>query len=127
MTQEKYHGDYTYQDVEDAARAAHEANRILCFATGDKSQLSWDEAPEWQKTSAFDGVKHRIDNPSAPPEASHENWLRCKREDGWVYGAVKDPEKKTHPCLVEFNELPPDQQAKDSLFVLIVNSVLRIP
>jgi hypothetical protein len=48
--------------------------------------------------------------------------LAEKKADGWVYGEVKDPEKKEHPCLVEYEELPKDQQAKDSLFIAVVRS-----
>jgi hypothetical protein len=41
---------------------------------------------------------------------------------GWVYGEVKDPDAKppTHPCIVPFEELPPEQQFKDVLFKTIV-------
>lgn len=29
-----------------------------------------------------------------------------KIADGWKYGEAKDPEAKTHPCLVPFDKLP---------------------
>ena len=36
------------------------------------------------------------------PEQNHENWCKCKKEQGWVYGAVKDEEKKySLLCLVK--------------------------
>lgn len=108
-------------NIEDIARAAHEINRAYCLALGDNSQLPWNEAPEWQQASAMDGVKFHIDNPHAGPEASHNNWLRDKVRDGWVYGATKNPEKKEHPCMVAFTELPVTQQAKDYLFREVVH------
>lgn len=42
------------------------------------------------------------------------------RADGWTYGEVKDAERKTHPTLVPFGDLPAGQQQKDRLFVAIV-------
>ena len=49
--------------------------------------------------------------------------MQEKINDGWVYGEVKDAEKKTHPCIVPFEELPEFQQKKDALFCAIVDSL----
>lgn len=110
-------------NVEDIARVCHEANRAYCAALGDRSQAPWEEAPQWQRDSAVKGVVHRLDNPSAPASASHESWMAEKLATGWKHGPVKDAEKKEHPCLVLFEELPPEQQAKDRLFVAIVTAL----
>lgn len=109
---------------EQVAKVAHEVNRAYCQSIGDNSQPAWEDAPEWQRKSAIDGVSFHVKNPDAGPEASHESWLACKKADGWKYGAVKDPSKKEHPCYVPFNELPKEQQAKDYLFRAVVHSML---
>lgn len=109
--------------VEACARAAHEANRAYCIAQGDTSQPSWDDAPEWQRSSARNGVLGAISGNT--PEQSHEGWLAEKAATGWKYGAVKDPEKKEHPCFVPYAELPPAQRAKDAVFIATVNAVAR--
>lgn len=57
------------------------------------------------------------------PEVSHESWMREKLAAGWKYGPEKDAEKKEHPCLVEFAELPREQQAKDYIFRAIVHAL----
>lgn len=108
--------------VEAAARAAHEANRAWCLAHGDTSQLCWDEAPEWQRSSCLKGVEGVLGGNG--PRESHEGWLAEKVAAGWVYGPVKDPEAKTHPCMVAYEDLPPEQRAKDSIFVGVVRAVL---
>jgi hypothetical protein len=56
-------------------------------------------------------------------EQAHESWLAEKAATGWTYGPVKDEQAKTHPCFVAFEQLPPDQQAKDALFFAIVTAL----
>ena len=46
-----------------------------------------------------------------------------KVADGWGYGETKDPEAKTHPCMVAFDQLPREQQAKDFIFRSIVHAM----
>ena len=81
-------------------------------------ELSWivartpvcmDDAPEWQRESAVKGVEFNLANPDAPASASHDSWL-----------AVKDAEKKEHPCYVPYDQLPKDQQRKDAVFKAVV-------
>lgn len=105
------------------ARIAHEVNRAYCAALGDDSHAPWAEAPEWQHKSAITGVLFHLSTPGAGPEASHESWAAQKIADGWTYGPTKDPEAKTHPCLVPFDALPVAQQAKDFLFRAIVHAL----
>ena len=47
-----------------------------------------------------------------------------KVRDGWVYGEVKDGVKKTHPCLVPYNQLSVEQRSKDSLMISSVRAVV---
>ena len=109
----------THQQI---AKICHEANRAYCQAIGDFSQVPWDDAPDWQRESAIKGVELHLSNPDAGPEASHESWSAEKLSTGWVYGPVKDIEKKEHPCLVLFKDLLVEQQMKDVLFRNIVRS-----
>jgi len=113
----------TKLSIEQIAIICHEANKSYCEQLGDNSQVSWNEAPEWQKQSAIKGVEFNIANPDAPASSSHDSWLEEKRATGWKYGEVKDPEKKEHPCFVPFEELPIEQQKKDHLFKSIVKSL----
>lgn len=108
---------------ENIAQVAHEINKAYCESIGDNSQTSWAEAPEWQKGSAIAGVFFHLDNPDAPPSASHESWMKQKTEEGWKYGEVKDAEKKEHPCYVPYDQLPTEQKSKDFLFKQTVHSL----
>ena len=106
------------------ARVCHEANKALCEAFGDNSQLPWADAPQWQRDSAIKGVMFINENRDAPVSATHDSWSAEKVRDGWVYGEKKDPVAKTHPCLVPFDGLPPEQQAKDYIFGAIARAML---
>lgn len=123
---EKVIADYwAARRIYDAARTAHEVNRAYCQAIGDNSQPTWADAPLWQRTSAIEVVRFHQDNPEATPENSHESWLKTKVADGWVYGPVKDPEKKEHPCMRPYAELPLELRVKDHLFRAVVHAMGR--
>jgi hypothetical protein len=109
------------ETIEACARAAYETNRAYCLALGDTSFSSWEEAPEWQRETNRKGVAVAL--AGSTPEKMHESWLAEKRATGWVYGPVKDPEKKEHPCMLPYAELPPEQRSKDSIFLAVVCAV----
>ncbi len=113
-------------NIEKIAEVAHETNRTYCRTIGDNSQPVWACAPEWQRTSAVNGVRFHIDNPDANPAASHDNWLKGKYADGWKYGKVKDPTNKEHPCCVPYDELPIEQRVKDSLFTGVIGAMRKL-
>ena len=107
--------------IEACARAAHDANRAYCIAIGDGSQVSWEDAPDWQKSSARSGAAGALAGNT--PEQSHESWLSEKKDRGWRYGPYKDVEKKEHPCFLPYSKLPKAQRAKDEIFVSVVRAV----
>lgn len=112
--------------VEKVACIAHETNRAYCLAIGDNAQMGWNDAPPWQRNSIIAGVRFTILNPTAGPAASHASWLAEKRADGWAYGPKKDPVAKVHPCFVPYDQLPPEQRAKDYIFQAVVRTVVAM-
>lgn len=105
----------------------HEVNRAYCKSIGDDSQVPWEEAPGWQKDSALNGVMFHMQHPASRPEDSHMNWMEAKKDKGWTWGAEKDANKKTHPCMVPFEALPKEQKAKDYIFHAIVRTLMDHP
>lgn len=112
--------------TEQIAKVCHEANKAYCASIGDMSQKSWEEAEPWQRDSAIKGVLFRIENPTAPQSAQHEAWMLDKLNDGWKWGAEKNPETKEHPCIVDYSELPEEQRLKDALFQGVVDALKSI-
>ena len=112
-------------DMNYIAKVCHQVNKAYCEALGDNSQPEWDDAPEWQRSSARMGADLHMSG-NFGPEASHISWMRQKLEDGWKYGPIKDPEKKEHPCIVPFADLPREQQAKDFIFRAVVHALREV-
>lgn len=111
--------DYTVQEI---AIVTHEANRAIQRVTEDPNPSApWDETTQDIRDSAIDGVTNALNG--ASPQEAHENWVRFKENDGWVWGETKDAVAKTHPALVPYNELPEDQLVKDRVFVAIVRAM----
>ena len=106
----------TDKEIRKIAVICHNLNNAFCKIIGEPQQPEWGKLPSHIKLSAINGVKHIIENPSVTPEESHDNWCRFKEYDGWKYGVKKDEKLKTHPNLVSYKELSPDQKFKDHLF-----------
>jgi len=107
---------------EKIAFVCHEVNKAYCEALGDFSQLPWEDAPEWQRYSARVGVNLHV-VADVGPEVSHMSWMAQKLDEGWLWGPVKDSVAKTHPCIVPFDKLPREQQAKDFIFRAVVHAM----
>lgn len=105
------------------ARIVHQANKAYCEALFDDSQVDWEKAPDWQQLSAIDGVTKFLDGTANTPEQQHQSWMDLKIKEGWVYGPEKDAVKKTHHCLVPYDQLPDAQKRKDHLFRAVVKAL----
>lgn len=107
--------------ITDVAKICYEANRAYCQSHGDNTFVPWDKAPEWQKGTVIKGIQFRLANPGCGAIEQHNSWMQEKIEEGWIYGEEKDSEKKTHPCLVPYEQLSDVQKIKDDLFMSIVD------
>lgn len=46
-------------------------------------------------------------------EHVHDVWAAGRIREGWRYGPQRDDERKTHPCLVAFEDLPESEKEYD--------------
>jgi RyR domain len=53
------------------------------------------------------------------PEELHDDWVKAYEAMGWRYGEVRDAEAKTHPDMVPFDKLGPEEQVKDAVFIAL--------
>lgn len=115
---------HRYSD-EQVARVCYEANREMQRIQEDPvPSAPWDSEPEEIRQSAVDGVCNA--RRGCTPRESHDNWIRFRSELGWSYGPEKDPERKTHPNMVSYDDLPAGQRDKDRLFLLIVTALTDV-
>lgn len=121
--------DKLHLNIEQIAMTAHEANRAYCIQLGDCSTPPWYSAPAWQKNLALHCVTLHIEahylGKILTPEESHSSWLEQRGLLGWHYGPDKDNVAKTHPCFVEYSQLPFVQKLKNYLFAGIVRSFIK--
>ena len=110
-------------NIDKIAAACHEANRALtAFIKDVPIQPSWDDCGADMQASCIKGVQFALDNPNATSEQQHEAWMKERIEQGWVFGEVKDAEKKTHPALRPYSELSEGTRLKDAVFQAIVRA-----
>ncbi len=109
------------------AMAVHAINSAYCASMGDLSQPAWADAPKAHRDSILAGVKMHLANPQATPEDAHNAWATQKLAEGWTHGEVKDVDAKTHPALLPYDKLPPEQRAKDYIFRAAVHAIAAMP
>lgn len=109
--------------VQNIARLCHEANRVLQIMLSEEVNPKWDELSEDLKVSTYIGVLNALDG--STPQQMHESWMRERILGGWKYGEVLDRDYKVHPNLKPYDELPLEQQYKDTMFLAIVSNYQR--
>lgn len=76
------------------------------------------ELDDVKVAARLDGLVERL------AENAHETWASLRLGDGWTLGPKRDDEKKTHPCLIPYDDLPESEKKYDR--ELVVNTVKAI-
>lgn len=108
------------------AQICYAANQAYCLTGCDNTMPDWEYATDPVRKGYIEGVTMHLGNPDSTAQDGHINWMADKLEQGWKYGPQKDTDKKTHPCLVEYDKLPVDQRIKDDLFIAIVRAMALV-
>jgi ryanodine receptor 2 len=48
----------------------------------------------------------------------HENWALLRVAEGWKFGAERNDQRKQHPCLIPYDQLPETEKHYDRQTVL---------
>jgi len=119
--------------LEELARGVHESyrdRRRAALGEDDPSLADWEDLPETLRTSNRDQAAHfvqkldavhcatvRYSGKEAPPfvftptevevlaRMEHERWCAERARQGWTQGPRRDPERRTTPYLVDWDEL----------------------
>ena len=54
----------------------------------------------------------------------HDLWRQAKEADGWIYGEQRDENKRTHPDLVSWDDLPEGEREKNLAVVRQIPALL---
>jgi hypothetical protein len=118
---------YRYSD-EVVARACHAVLDIM----NDTHGSPWARVPfapfatlpPQEQDVVLEGV--RAARQGATPRQLFELWADAKRALGWTWGPMKDTDRKTHPNLVDYADLPAPQRDKDQVFLAIVTAMTSV-
>jgi hypothetical protein len=84
------------------------------------------EAEEWEQAAASSSFVYVRDHPDLSPPEIHAEWLGTMRDQGWEHVEEMDAEKRTHPHMVPWDELPP--WARRMLYITVtVIHILAFP
>jgi len=109
------------------ARRAYEADRSFHRSLGVINIRPWAHADQWVRDEFIYVVRELVEHPlQNTPRHLHTKWCRDQRADGWTYGPVLDPKKKTHPRLIAYGKLPLRDRIKDAIFQAVVDSSFEL-
>lgn len=58
-------------------------------------------------------------------ENAHDIWARARMDEGWTYGSIRDDEKKQHPDLVPYAQLPDSEKEYDRIMAMNTLRLVR--
>lgn len=109
--------------IEQAARAAYEAVRLINVQAGD------EYPPFNENKRRADGyINNALQffmDPPANECVQHNRWCDAKMADGWEWGETLDMDKKTHPDLVPYIELSDTALAKGCAVLGIHRAIIN--
>jgi len=56
----------------------------------------------------------------------HDVWVQQRIDEGWRYGPERNDERKEHPCLVPYAELPENEKEYDRKTALGTLKVIEL-
>lgn len=89
--------------------------------------VSFSLLPSDSQEYAVEAVKYLLKAPEEELTARclHEVWAKPLIAKGYVHGEVKCHVKRTHPCLVDFDQLSEIEKGKDEIWAHMIK-VFRI-
>jgi hypothetical protein len=112
------------------AAACHSAARAYAISAGKFDTNPWEVAQFPIRTDTLEAVDLVLAGGGA--EDLHNRWLERMKEKGWTVldAAVEERtpnyDKKQHPSMVPFDELPHEERVKTVMFMENVNTMVRV-
>jgi len=111
------------------AQNAYEKTQLCRKNRGDFQDLPWAYLEEWKRNDIINTVWfYLMYYPSQGAEECHNSWVADKFLDGWVYGYALLQDKRQHPNLVPFGQLPVEEQIKNlDITYNIITTIISNP
>jgi hypothetical protein len=103
----------TYEELDQEGKAANieSASRIPEVLALAGFVLEPGAATAEEDAKVADFLKQNLEFLA---EAEHQGWEEQKRMEGWTYGPPpKDNDKRTHPLLISYSDLPEEEKDKE--------------
>ena len=116
---------YRYGEVTDDIKKTH--NALMPYANlpediKEANRLNVRDIPAKLAAAGYIMIPARSNEPpfnfpgkplEILAEEEHNRWMKAKLDAGWVYGTETDRAKKTHKCLLPWDQLPDSEKEKD--------------
>lgn len=80
------------------------------------------ESPEWQ-AAVSDAIERHVERLA---QAEHLGWCAERVANGWTYDPVRNDDRKQHPLLVPWTELPLEEREKDKAIARWIPDILDL-
>lgn len=105
------------------AQLLHKLMVYQALYVEDRPMRLWEDLDPKDQAMYMDAVAW-IQMESVTPDMIHDFWIKRMEAQGWIYGVIKDPVHKTHPCMCPYEQLTEYEKAKDVQF-LALSRMLR--
>ena len=103
-------------------RAIFVYNAALLAATAAGAPvlpLAFEEREQPFKDQFYSVIEHQCGpNRTLTPKAAHDTWVEAYLKMGWTLGPY-NPDAKTHPDMVPYEELGQLEQDKDAVYLAL--------
>jgi len=108
----------------DAFTAAWNASRNFVVLANYKGAKPYDPHPEEivENEEVSDSLLSLVESIA---EHSHDVWARGRMDAGWRYGEKRDDDRKLHPDLVPYNDLPESEKDYDRRTAIMLIKMLQ--
>ncbi|WP_299262893.1 hypothetical protein [uncultured Psychrosphaera sp.] len=86
---------------------------------------AWAELDNKEQQHYIGRIAQYMLYPDAKVSAPHDAWSMRMKLNGWKYGAELDANKLTHPNIIDFEIMEPEQQAQDYIIYGLVKETLN--